>query len=175
MTVIWTTAGRGDRLAAWTVQVPALILALFAEETNAAWDRQRGMYAEDLPLWQRYERACDTSRTTSAPAMCGYCRRWSPQTGRIPELSAACRDLLGGWCRLLAEVARATERRHRPIGPFSAEELATLVASAFFGAEALQLLGFDREALPIRSALRRIGVLIKELERRGTSHPDTPQ
>jgi len=97
------------------------------------------------------------------------------QTGRIPELSAACRDLLGGWCRLLAEVARATERRHRPIGPFSAEELATLVASAFFGAEALQLLGFDREALPIRSALRRIGVLIRELEGRGTSHPDTPQ
>src|SRR5213592_1068661 len=30
-----------------------LILALFEE------DRQRRMYAEDAPLWQRYERACD--------------------------------------------------------------------------------------------------------------------
>jgi hypothetical protein len=92
-----------------------------------------------------------------------------------PERSAACRDLLGGWCRLLADVARATERRHGPIGPFSAQEIATLVASAFFGAEALLLLGFDREALPIRSALRRIGVLIRELEERGSSHTNTPQ
>jgi hypothetical protein len=34
----------------------------------------------------------------------------------------------------------------------------------FIGAEALLLLGFDREALPIRSALRRIGVVIRQLE-----------
>jgi hypothetical protein len=36
-----------------------MILALFAEENQRRLDRQRGMYAEDLPLWQRYERACD--------------------------------------------------------------------------------------------------------------------
>ena len=36
--------------------------------------------------------------------------------------------------------------------------------SAFFGSEALLLLGFDREVLPIRSALRRVGVLIRQLE-----------
>jgi hypothetical protein len=61
-------------------------------------------------------------------------------------------------------VAREAERRHGPLGPFSAEELATLVASAFFGSESLLLLGFDREVLPIRSALRRVGVLIRQLE-----------
>ena len=65
---------------------------------------------------------------------------------------------------LLAEVAREAERRHGPLGPFTAEELATLVASAFFGSESLLLLGFDREVLPIRSALRRVGVLIRQLE-----------
>ena len=63
-----------------------------------------------------------------------------------------------------AEVAREAERRHGPLGPFPAEELATLVASAFFGSESLLLLGFDREVLPIRSALRRVGVLIRQLE-----------
>jgi hypothetical protein len=42
--------------------------------------------------------------------------------------------------------------------------VATLVVSAFVGSEALLLLGFDREAMPIRSALRRIGVLIRERE-----------
>jgi hypothetical protein len=36
----------------------------------------------------------------------------------------------------------------------------------FIGSEALLLLGFDRHPLPIRSALRRIGVLIRSLEER---------
>jgi hypothetical protein len=40
----------------------------------------------------------------------------------------------------------------------------TLVGAAFFGAEALLLLGFDRDVLPIRSALRRISVVIRQLE-----------
>jgi hypothetical protein len=46
------------------------------------------------------------------------------------ELGAAVRELLGGWVALLAEVAREAERRHGPLGPFTAEEAATLVASA---------------------------------------------
>ena len=45
-------------------------------------------------------------------------------------------------------------------GPFTAEEAATLIGAAFIGSEALLLLGFDRDVMPIRSALRRIGVLI---------------
>ena len=36
-----------------------LILALFAEENRRRLARQTAMYAEDLPLWQRYEQACD--------------------------------------------------------------------------------------------------------------------
>jgi len=68
------------------------------------------------------------------------------------------------WIALLIEVAREAERRHGPLGPFTADELATLVGAAFFGSEALLLLGFERDALPIRSALRRIGVLIRERE-----------
>jgi hypothetical protein len=67
-------------------------------------------------------------------------------------------------------VARETEHRHGPLGPFTAEEAATLIGSVFFGSEALLLLGFDRDALPIRSALRRIGVLIRQLEE-GTTTP----
>ena len=65
-------------------------------------------------------------------------------------------------------------RRHGTLGPFTAEELATLVASAFFGSEELLLLGFDREVLPIRSALRRIGVLIRQVDERGSGHTDVP-
>jgi hypothetical protein len=61
-------------------------------------------------------------------------------------------------------VAREAERRHGPLGPFTAEELATVIGNAFIGAEALLLLGFDRQVLPVRSALRRVGVLIRQLE-----------
>jgi hypothetical protein len=80
------------------------------------------------------------------------------------EIGEAVRQLLGGWFVLLTEVARETERRHGPLGPFTADELATLVGTTFIGAEALLLLGFDRQVLPIRSAMRRIGVLIRQAE-----------
>ena len=66
--------------------------------------------------------------------------------------------------RLLAQVAREAEQRYGALGPFTAEEVGTLVGSAFIGAEALLLLGFDRDVLPVRSALRRLGVVIRQLE-----------
>ncbi|MDF2746577.1 MAG: TetR/AcrR family transcriptional regulator [Propionibacteriaceae bacterium] len=90
------------------------------------------------------------------------------------EVCDAVRELVGGWVALLAEVAREAERRHGTLGPFTAEELATLVASAFLGSEALLLLGFDREVLPIRSALRRVGVLIRQLEEGRTRDAGMP-
>ena len=141
-----------------------LILALFEEENRHRLDRQRSMYAEDAPSWQRYEQACDYLEDDLDS---GYVRvlqemvaaGWSNR-----EVCDAVRELLGGWFALLTEVAREADRRHGPLGPFTAEEVATLVASAFFGAEALLLLGFDREMLPIRTALRRVGVLIRQLE-----------
>ena len=74
------------------------------------------------------------------------------------------RDLLTRWYVLLADVAREAERRFGSLGPFTPEEIATLVANAFIGSEALLLLGFERPVMPIRSALRRIGVLIRERE-----------
>jgi AcrR family transcriptional regulator len=141
-----------------------LILALFEQEDQRRLDRQRRLYAEDSPLWQRYERACDFLEDDLDS---GYVRvlqemvaaGWSNR-----EVGDAVRELLGGWCRLLADVAREAERRHDPLGPFTAEEVATLVVCAFIGSEALLLLGFDRQVLPIRSALRRIGVVIRQLE-----------
>ena len=133
------------------------------------------MYAEDAPLWQRYERACDFLEDDLDS---GYVRV-------LQELIAA------GWSN--AELWRGSPRAARrlvarcsprspgrpsaatgALGPFTAEELATLVASAFFGSESLLLLGFDREVLPIRSALRRVGVLIRQLEEGRTRDAGMP-
>ena len=71
---------------------------------------------------------------------------------------------MGGWFVLLIEVTREAEQRFGPLRPFTADEVGTLVGAGFIGAEALLLLGFDREILPIRSALRRFSTVIMQLE-----------
>jgi AcrR family transcriptional regulator len=141
-----------------------LVLALFEEENKQRLDRQTRMYAEDAPLWQRYERACDFLEDDLES---GYVRvlqemiaaGWSNE-----QVGDAVRELVGGWFQLLVDVARDAEGRHGPLGPFTADEVAALITTSFIGSEALLLLGFDRQVMPIRSALRRIGVVIRALE-----------
>ncbi|HYY79768.1 MAG TPA: helix-turn-helix domain-containing protein [Actinomycetes bacterium] len=143
-----------------------LILALFAEENRRRLDRQRRMYAADEPLWKRYERACDYLEDDLDSGYVRVLQEMIAAGWSNAEIGAAVRELLGGWFHLLAEVAREEERRGGPLGPFTADELAALVANAFIGAEALLLLGFDRHVTPIRSALRRVGAVIREREER---------
>ncbi len=52
---------------------------------------------------------------------------------------------------------RRKRRRFGGLGPFTPQEVATLIGSAFIGSEAMLLLGFDRHQLPIRASLRRVG------------------
>jgi AcrR family transcriptional regulator len=141
-----------------------LILALVEDENQRLLERQMRMYAEDAPLWQRYEQACDFLEDDLESGYVRVLQEMIAAGWSNAEVRDAVRELLGGWYGLLAEVAREAERRHGPLGPFTAEEVATLIGTTFVGAEALLLLGFDREVLPIRSALRRIGVLIRQLE-----------
>jgi AcrR family transcriptional regulator len=169
-------AGLSTRKVAEQAQVPVsqlhyhfgskqgLILALFEQENQRRLDRQQAMYAADLPLWQRYEHACDYLEDDLDS---GYVRvlqemiaaGWSNR-----GICEAVRELLGGWFHLLADVVGEAGSRHGSLGPFTAEELAALVGSAFLGSEELLLLGFDRQLLPIRSALRRVGIVLRQLE-----------
>ena len=79
-----------------------LILALLEEENQRRLARQQRMYAEDAPLWQRYERACDYLEDDLDS---GYVRvlqemiaaGWSNE-----ELGAAVRELMDGWFALLS-------------------------------------------------------------------------
>ena len=89
-----------------------LILAVLEVENQRRLARQQNMYAEDAPLWQRYERACDFLEDDLDS---GYVRvlqemiaaGWSNE-----ELGDAVRELLGGWFALLGEVAREAEQRY---------------------------------------------------------------
>lgn len=151
-----------------------LILDVLEAENERRLARQTAMYAADCPLWQRYEQACDFLEDDLES---GYVRvlqemiaaAWSDAT-----IGARVRDLLQGWLDLLTDVAREAERNFGPLGPFTAEELAALVGQAFMGGEAMLLLGFDRRQWPVRSALRRLGTLIREFEEGGSGHARAP-
>jgi AcrR family transcriptional regulator len=178
-------AGLSTRKVAEEAQVPlsqlhyhfgskgGLILALFTEENQRRLDRQRAMYAEDLPLWQRYEQACDFLDDDLAAGYVRVLQEMIAAGWSNPEIGDAVRELLDGWYVLLVDVARETERRYGPLGPFTAEEIATLVGNAFIGSEALMLLGVDRRIQPVRSALRRLGLVIRQFEE-GSARPGGP-
>jgi AcrR family transcriptional regulator len=151
-----------------------LILALFEQDNQRRLDRQRRMYAEPLPLWQRYERACDFLEDDLDSGYVRVLQEMIAAGWSNAQVRDAVGELLGGWFVLLGEVAGEAERRYGRLGPFTATELATLVGSAFIGAEALLLLGLDRRVLPIRSALRRIGALIRQLEEGRTGDAGVP-
>jgi hypothetical protein len=66
--------------------------------------------------------------------------------------------------KLITDLARRAEREFGGLGPFTADEVAALVAHAFIGAESHYLLGLEKKGVPVRPALRRFGDLIRILE-----------
>ena len=141
-----------------------LILAVLEAENTRLLARQRTMFGGPEPLWQQWERACDY---LDEDVQSGYVRilqemvaaGWSDA-----EVAAALREFLGGWYRLLADVAERAADRIGGLGPFSPAEMGAMMGLPFMGAEAAILLGFSEAELPARSALRKVGVLIRSLE-----------
>jgi AcrR family transcriptional regulator len=146
-----------------------LILELLGDENRRRLARQTRMYAQDAPLWRRYEQACDYLEDDLDSGYVRVLQEMIAAGWSNPEVGAAVREFLLGWVRLLTDIARETEARHGPLGPFTPEEIGGLIGLVFMGGEAMLLLGFDRQQWPVRAALRRIGVVIRQLEERGTS------
>jgi hypothetical protein len=80
-----------------------------------------------------------------------------------PEVAAPVRALVGDWYRLLADVARREQERGTDMGGLTSEEVAALMGTPFLGAEELILLGVTEEALPLRSALRKVGAILRRI------------
>lgn len=144
-----------------------LILDVLETEDARRIARQSAMYAEDRPLWQRYEQACDFLEDDLASGYVRVLQEMIAAGWSDPAIGDRVRTLLQGWFDLLASVTAEAERDFGPFGPFPAEEMAALISQAFMGGEAMLLLGFDRKNWPVRSALRRVGVLIRTLEEGG--------
>lgn len=150
-----------------------LVLALLERENERLLARQTAMYAEDLPLWRRYEQACDFLEDDLESGYVRVLQEMIAAGWSTPEIGAATRRMLAGWFELLTSVAEEAARRFGGLGPFSPAEAAALIGNAFIGAEALLLLGFERQQIPIRASLRRIGELIRAAEERAPR--DGPQ
>jgi AcrR family transcriptional regulator len=144
-----------------------MVLALLAAEDRRRLARQTSMYAEDAPLWKRYEQACDFLEDDLESGYVRVLQEMIAAGWSTPAIAEKVREILQGWYTLLTGVATEAQERFGGLGPFTPEEIATLVGFAFIAAEAYLLLGFDRHQMPIRAALRRVGHLIREWEERG--------
>jgi AcrR family transcriptional regulator len=146
-----------------------LILDLLEAEDARRLARQTEMYAEELPLWQRYEQACDFLEDDLDSGYVRVLQEMIAAGWSDAAIGARVRQLLLGWLGLLIEVVREAERTLGSLGPFTADELAALIGQAFLGGESMLLLGFDRSQVPVRSALRRFGLFIRGLEEAASS------
>ncbi len=141
-----------------------LIIDLLEAENERRLARQTAMYAGERPLWQRYEQACDLLEDDLDSGYVRVLQEMIAAGWSDPVIGERVRRILLGWVDLLTEVARDAEQRLGPLGPFTAEEVSALISQLFMGGEAMLLLGFDRHQWPVRTALRRLGVLIRQLE-----------
>jgi AcrR family transcriptional regulator len=143
-----------------------LVLAVLDDENRRLLDRQARMFSSELPIWKRWEQACDF---LEADLESGYVRVLQEMTAvgwSNEQVAEAVRDDLRGWFDLLAAVAEEASERLGGLGPFTAREVAVLAGAPFLGVEALILLGFGENELPTRSALRKVGDLLRALEDR---------
>jgi AcrR family transcriptional regulator len=143
-----------------------MVLALLDAENRRRLARQAAMYAEDAPLWRRYEQACDFLEEDLESGYVRVLQEMIAAGWSTPEVGAATREMVAGWYEVLAGVASEASTSFGGLGPFSPAEAAALICNAFIGAEALLLLGFDRHQMPIRASLRRVGELIRAAEER---------
>jgi AcrR family transcriptional regulator len=139
-----------------------LILAVLAAENERLLARQREMFATPDPLWVRWQLACDFLDTDVESGYVRILQEMIAAGWADASVATAVRELIGGWYRVLADVARREQDRGADFGDFTPEEIAALMGTPFLGAEELILLGVTESTLPVRSALRKVGVLLRQ-------------
>jgi len=143
-----------------------LILSMLRHENDTLLQRQGELFARDIPISQQWSLACDFF---DQDLDSGYVRvlhemiaaGWSSEV-----VGQEVRTMLVGWSRVLSELAAKAGRagiRHPDFGP---QDISALVSAVFLGAESMILLGMESDQIPLRSALRKLGLLIENAEGR---------
>lgn len=141
-----------------------LVLAVLEEENRRLLERQEMMYGQEMPLWKRWEQACDFLEDDLESGYVRVLQEMSAAGWSDEEVAAAVRDNLRGWFALLENVAAEAAERIGGLGPFSPAEISVLAGAPFLGVETLILLGFSEDEVPMRSALRKTALVIRQLE-----------
>jgi AcrR family transcriptional regulator len=142
-----------------------LVLALFEHLNNQLLDRQNSLFNDPrLKLSEQWDQACDYLDVDIASGYVRVVQEMIAASYVDTAVAKVVREGLLAWGRLIADVARLAELRLGSLGPFTAEEIAALVASSFIGAESLYLLGIEKKGFPLRRSLRLVGDLIRAYE-----------
>jgi AcrR family transcriptional regulator len=142
----------------------ALVLALLGQQNRRLLERQSATFAEDVPLWRRWEKACDFLDDDLSSGYVRVLQEMMAAGWSSPEIAAAVRNFLRGWYELLTAVSSEAAERFGGLGALEPDDLACLIGNVFLGSEAMLLLGFEQSGFPVRRALRRIGSMIRKLE-----------
>ncbi|MBL6617237.1 MAG: TetR/AcrR family transcriptional regulator [Reyranella sp.] len=147
-----------------------LMLALFDYLNIQLLDRQSAMFHDPtLSLSQRWDRACDYLDEDIGSGYVRVLQELIAASWSDPEVAKVVRAGLMGWFHLIVGAVQQAEKDLGKVGPFSAEEVAALVSSAFIGGESLFLLGAEKKGAPIRASLRRVGDMIRLAEARSAT------
>jgi AcrR family transcriptional regulator len=142
-----------------------LILAMLRAENESLVRRQAQMFALDVPLSVRWDVACDYFDDDLESGYVRVLQEMMAAGWSSPDVRAAVGEVLEGWFVALGNLAADAQRAGTHFGPFEPRELVALVAAAFLGAESMVLLGLEHDRLPLRLALRRVGDVLRTIER----------
>jgi AcrR family transcriptional regulator len=141
-----------------------LVLELLEQENRRLLGRQAAMFGADMPLWKQWEQACDFLDDDLESGYVRVLQEMAAAGWSDPEIARAVGQDIRGWFDLLVDVARRAEERFGSLGPFRPEEMAALAGLPFLGAETVILLGLDDTMIAARSALRRVGDVLRRLD-----------
>jgi AcrR family transcriptional regulator len=141
-----------------------LVLELLDEENRRLLDRQATLFGSDMPLWKQWMQACDFLDDDLESGYVRVLQEMAAAGWSDPEIARSVGADIRAWFDLLSAVARRAAERFGTLGPFTPEEVAALAGLPFLGAETVILLGLDDTAIAARSALRKIGDVLRVLE-----------
>jgi len=144
-----------------------LVLALFEYLNAQLFERQKALFDDpSLSFADQWDRACAYLDDDLASGYVRVMHELAAAGWADAKVGAVVRESMLGWVQLVTEVTRRFAGKVGSFGPLSAEDVGALVSNAFIGAESLVLTGIEEGGFPLRDALRRVGTLIRMLERR---------
>jgi len=146
-----------------------MVLALYEDMNNQLLERQQAMFANPKTTFaEKWTLACDFLDTDIESGYVRVLQELMAAGWSNSEIGDEVRKGIMSWITLLTEQAENLLQQKAVKGPFSAQELASLVCAAFTGAEAMLILGLQDQGLPLRQALRRFGDLLGSIDKQVT-------